>query len=344
MTDIALRYHQHMLVIGPSIRAQLQLSAQDLLFALQFEPEIFADAYALQKAAGAQCLVAPSAYLTQARLAHLLGTPHTKTVATELAQAALAAASSAMPEHVLVELQPCGLPLDPTSKASLLESRAQYQQAAALFAEQDLPGFDAFFLNGFTRIADMKAALMGVQMASSAPIFASVDVNEHGVLQPLNAGAKQHTNPDSLIDALAVLADLGASVVGVRTLCTPETLPKIPALAKTVVNATTLPCLMQLAIPAKAAEENSVIKPETFFDVALSLHQEGVQFVRAAGAATPAYTTALSAALQGEAVKQQSSDCEPHIKHPQQNQQQKELPSQADIQQLRAAVQGALQK
>lgn len=59
-----------------------------------------------------------------------------------LAEAALVVMAEFKPQHTLVEIAPCGLPLDPDSKASLVENRDQYARAAQLF---DGRAFDAFF-------------------------------------------------------------------------------------------------------------------------------------------------------------------------------------------------------
>lgn len=96
-----------------------------------------------------------------------------------LAEAALAVMAEFKPQHTLVEIAPCGLPLDPDSKASLVENRDQYARAAQFF---DGRTFDAFFLNGFTTADDLKCALMGLRKVTDAPIIASVDVQGDGGL------------------------------------------------------------------------------------------------------------------------------------------------------------------
>ena len=169
MADIALRFFKDMLVVASPVQAALRRQgiedARDQALAVLLEPETIEDAYRLETAAGPQCLVTPVAAFAPARLAAL----GMEDAAEKLARAAVAIPRSFKPQHLLVEIAPCGLPLDPSSKGSLVENRDQYARAAGLF---DAADFDAFFLNGFTTVDDLKCALMGLRKMSDAPIFA----------------------------------------------------------------------------------------------------------------------------------------------------------------------------
>lgn len=316
MADIQLRFGKDMLVIGAPVWEQLanvpafadedlapaadgleklagvtlieapEDAAFDTELALLMEPEVFEDAFALEKAAGAQCLVAPTANLTPARLAHT----GMRDDAPALARAAMEVAQAPTPEHVLVELAPCGLPLDASSKASLNENRQQYERAARLF--QDMT-FDAFFLNGFTRTADLKCALMGIRKVSDAPILASVDVDAEGMLRSITPEVHAAPARERLEDAVAVMAEYGANAAG---FCTAAGTEAAAVLAERVVNSVYLPVLVQLFI---GAGSQKLAEPDDVYDAALALAQAGVQFVRAAGAAGPACTGAMAAAVTG---------------------------------------------
>lgn len=109
-----------------------------------------------------QCMVTPVADFTPARLVAV----GAEGKGEALAEAALAVMAEFKPQHTLVEIAPCGLPLDPDSKASLVENRDQYARAAQFF---DGRTFDAFFLNGFTTADDLKCALMGLRKVTDAP-------------------------------------------------------------------------------------------------------------------------------------------------------------------------------
>lgn len=205
MPDIALRFHKDMLVLSSPVAPVLARQGFDVEHGLEFanlvEPEAVRDALRLSKMAGAQCLVTNTASITPARLAHR----GMEDRGEEIVQTALSVVHALSPQHVLVEVGPCGLPLDATSKASLNENRDQYARAVRACSGQE---FDALFLNGFGSPADLKCALMGVRQVSGAPVFASVDVDAEGLLAD-----GRHT----LEDALAVMMDYEASVVGFAT-------------------------------------------------------------------------------------------------------------------------------
>ncbi|OUO88982.1 methionine synthase [Gordonibacter sp. An230] len=292
MPDIALRFHKDMLVLSSPVIPVLARQGfdieRDLEYACLVEPEAVRDALRLCQAAGAQCLVACTEGITPARLAH----HGMERRAEEVARAALAAASELRPQHVLAEIGPCGLPLDPTSKASLNESRDQYARAARAFAGLS---FDAFFLNGFSRPVDLKCALMGVRQVSDMPVFASVDVDGEGLV----SGGRPFE------DALGVMMDYGASVVGFAT---SAPLGAAESLARRAAGAGGLPVLAQLVVGKRdprqgaATVANPYYCPDVLVEAGARLRAAGVQFLRAAGDATPAYTGALVAASEGEDV------------------------------------------
>ena len=178
MADLALRFGKDMLVVSSPIQEALRRagieSARDQALALLVEPETIEEAYRMETVAGPQCMVTPVADFTPARLVAV----GAEGKGEALAEAALAVMAEFKPQHTLVEIAPCGLPLDPDSKASLVENRDQYARAAQLF---DGRAFDAFFLNGFTTADDLKCALMGLRKVTDAPIIASVDVQGDGV-------------------------------------------------------------------------------------------------------------------------------------------------------------------
>ena len=339
MPDIQLRFQKDMLVLSAPLDAVLARQGIDLALDRQYlnlmEPDSIADAFNLELAAGAQCLVTTTEDITQARLAHV----RMDADASRLASAALAVAAGAQPQHVLVEIGPCGLPLDASSKSSLNENRAQYANAARAFAGAT---FDAFFLNGFTRIPDLKCALMGMAQVTDKPVFASVTLGdeaqpeqtqkgesekpprdaseaalsglpfggyslyEEPTHSPVPAAKRQRLNPQLWPEALDAMIDLGASVVGFETA---EPISRAVDYAHAAADRTDLPLLVQLHVaqkPSKAAtggltplEDIDEYTPDTMALAAVKLYGAGVQFLRATGLATPAYTGALAATVAG---------------------------------------------
>lgn len=302
MPDIELRMHTDMLVLSSTLDATLERQGVDVAADRQYlnlmEPETLEDALRLQKTAGAQCLVAATEDITPARLAHL----RMEASGPQLAAAALEVVNSLRPQHALVEIGPCGLPLDSSSKASLVENRDQYARAAAFFEGLS---FDAFFLNGFTSLADLKCALMGVAKSSGKTVFASIDVAPQTPsdedVAPRTADGK-----DSLEEAFATMAELGAGVVGFQTGAPMEQATQCANIAWKACN---LPVLAQLAVGEVAphqeapTEENPYYLPDAMVKPAAHLYAAGVQFLRATGNATAAYTGALAATVMGLDVR-----------------------------------------
>ena len=239
MPDIALRFHKDMLVLSSPVAVVLARQGfdveHDLEFANLVEPEAVRDALRLNKMAGAQCLVANTEGIAPARLAHR----GMEDRAAEIVRTGLSLARELKPQHVLVEIGPCGLPLDAASKSSLNENRDQYARAARACDGQE---FDAFFLNGFANPADLKCALMGVRQVSGAPaapldaavtfarrasgagrlpVLAQLIVREHNPKQ----GDATHENPyycpDVLVGAAVQLRAAGAQFLRAAGAATP---------------------------------------------------------------------------------------------------------------------------
>lgn len=290
MPDIQLRFHKDMLVLSSPVQPVLERQGfdaeADLEYATLFESEAVHDALQLNKIAGAQCLVACTEGITPARLAH----HGMEGRSEELARAAVEAVQELQPQHLLAEIGPCCLPLDPTSKASLNEHRDQYARAARAFEGLQL---DALFLNGFRNTTDLKCALMGVRQACDTPVFASVNVEADGVL----SGGRE-----TLEDALGVMLDFEASVAGFATAAP---LGSALGFARRAAGAGSLPVLAQLHVgkdnprQGEATPENPYYCADVLVDAGVQLRAAGVQFLRAVGKATPAYTGALVAASEG---------------------------------------------
>lgn len=339
MPDIALRFDKDMLVLSAPIDSVLARqgidAARDRQYLNLMEPDVVHDAMNLEIMAGAQCIVATTEDITRARLAHL----RMDGDASRLAAAAVEIANGLKPQHVLVEIGPSGLPLDASSKASLNESRAQYADAARAFGGVE---FDAFLLSGFNNIADMKCALMGVAQVSDKPVFASMAIGSTELVPveplvgqsdgedaalgidhafelheaaeiPTFGGMRRQCVPlptDRWPEAVAAMEDLGAEVIGFETA---DTISSAVEYAKQAAKLTSLPLLAQLYVdPSAAGRKASPLvpladiedyTPDTMATAAVKLFGAGVQFLRATGAATPAYTGALAATVMGLDVR-----------------------------------------
>lgn len=279
MADIQMRFHKDMLVVSAPLDAALAAQGiaveYDRPYLNLVEQDSLEDALRLESIAGAQCMVTATEDITPARLAH----GRMEADAQRIAAAALEAVQSVNPQHILAAIGPCGLPLDGSSKASLNENRSQYAAAAHAF---DGLGFDAFLLDGFTSLDDLKCALMGVAQVSDKPVFASVLLGQADGVAPakvdrapakessfsvedINSGLPsdgytvledpvdplaylgRHTplDPQQWPEALAIMADLGAAVAGFETA---DPLAKALDYAKAAAQAVPLPVMASLRV------------------------------------------------------------------------------------------------
>lgn len=300
MADLSIRFGRDMLVLSSSARSYLERLGEDgdTAMTLLVEPEVYEEFYALEKAVGAQCLVTETAGIAPARLAH----SRMEDSGEVLAKAALDVVLAEDPQHAIVAIGPCMLPLDPSSKASLIENRDQYARAARSFVELE-ESIDAFLLDGFERTTDLKCALMGLRKVTDKPVLASVDLAAYPgpdgrTLAGLGGG--------SLEEAVSVMGEYGAQVAGFRTAAPVDVACQLARQA--VETAGDMPVLVQLDVrhvdpdQEVPSEVNPYFEPDAMVEAAERLAMEGVQFLRAVGAATPSYTGALVGATIGDEV------------------------------------------
>ncbi|WP_283171441.1 homocysteine S-methyltransferase family protein [Curtanaerobium respiraculi] len=290
MPDIQMRFHRDMLVISEPLNGVLSKAGYDVESGLEMldllEEEAVEQALRTQMAAGPQCLCTPTFGITRARLAHARMRDRQR----DAAQAAIGLCRPFRPQHLIAEVGSTRLPLDAMSKASLVANRDQYAEAVVAFGPENV---DAFLFNGLAGAEDVRCALMGARKECATPVIVSVDVDDQGTL----LGRSQ-----TIEDVLAVADDLQADAVGIRTKAAPS---DAAAIARRMARASGLPILVQLDVGEPAprrvapAEGNPYWHPDTMVAAAELLRAAGVQFLRAAGSATPSYTGALSAATAG---------------------------------------------
>jgi 5-methyltetrahydrofolate--homocysteine methyltransferase len=292
MPDIHLRFHHDMLVFSAPINGSLAKQGfedpEELELLCLTEPESVKEALRLEHLAGAQCLVAPAPGVTQARLAHSRLEDH----AAEAAASALEMAQWFHPQHVIAPIDATRLPLDPTSKDSLMANRNQYSEAVRAYGDD---GVDAFLLDGLASADDVRCALMGARRVTDLPLFVSVDVDGEGNLASPKAPVE---------DLLDIMVECEASAVGIRTAAAPEA---AAAVVQRIAKAIDLPILVQLAVKPEESRlprhmhESPYWHPDTMMQATAVLRAAGAQFLRAVGEPTPTYTGALVASTMGAA-------------------------------------------
>lgn len=275
--DIALRLNKEMLVLSGPIEAGLaRLDVDikhDLYVANILEPETIKNALSPYIMGGAHCLIANTKGMLQANLA----CENLDNRAQEMSKAAIDIANSCKPQHIIVELGNCNLPLDGCSKNSLNEFKNQYLNAARMF---DCVGcFDAYFLNDLINTTEIKCALMGIRQASDKPIFVSIYTDEFG-----NINAKEN-----IYDFANVLVEFGATVAGIKI---KDNLDIAEKLIKRLRAGCDLPILAEFYVGKN--KNDFYNNTENMKNAAIVANKCGAQFLRAIGYARPAHTAILS--------------------------------------------------
>ncbi len=294
MPDIQMRFHHDMLVLSAPVSAALARQGMedesDRALACLLEPETVQGALRLESSAGAACLVTPTDGITDARLSHA----RMEGRGGELARAAQAIVREFKPQHTLAQIGPTMLPIDASSKTSLMANRDQYARAVAGFEAAEL---DAFFFNGMQSVADVKCACMGTRRECATPLFVSVDVDVEGCIV---------NRQETAVEAAQAAQDLEADVFGVRVDCE---LDSAAAIVQRLAAAVEIPLLVQFAVPESPADVVAAKRfdrvrlpyssPDDMMAAAAAMRAAGAQFLRADGSATPAFTGALAAAVYG---------------------------------------------
>ncbi len=294
MADIEIRFHKDMLVLSAPMHEALQrqgVDPDDLEFVGLLEPETLHGLYRLDAIAGTQCMVTNTEAVCEARLAHKC----LESRQEELAIAGLQAVKHANPQHIICEIGACGLPLDFTSEQSKKYVRKQYADAVKAFHDDTV---DAFMFTGICSVHDAECALMGAREVTNRPLFVVFDIDERGCLIGRD---------DYIEDVVQALGDL-ADVYGFASGAQPEVLCDV---AKKLACVTNAPLLVQINVcvvdkPTRRRASLGAKIPgnpypvaDSLVDAAVSLRACGVQFLRAGGEATCAYTGALVVATLG---------------------------------------------
>lgn len=275
--DLATRFDKEMLVLSGPIEAglaRLDMDVQrDLAVANILEPETIKTAIEPYVMGGAQCLVANTKGVLQALLAH----ENLDNRMDEIAAAAIKIAKDCKPQHIIVELGNCGLPLDSESKNSLNEFKNQYVSAGRIFNK--IEGFDAYLLSDLKNLTQIKCALMGLRQVSDMPIIVNVDLDSQGKINV----------QEDVYDYAATLVEFGATVAGI---CVRDDVERAKLLCKRLRAGCDLPILLDIFVGQK--KDSYYYNPDVCKDVCVAANVGGAQFLRASGYGRPAHTAVLA--------------------------------------------------
>ena len=288
MADIQLRFNKDMLVLSTPFSVSLRAfgyEESDRDYAIICESEVVAESFKFEAMAHAPVFVLPTETITTARLMH----SRFENQAALMAQNCFEAAEGFKPQHVLASIAPTGLPLDESSKTSMRQSFMQYQSAVRTLAEYPI---DGILFGGFSNAFDAQCALMGARSLYDGPLFITFKIDAAKILQ---------SGSHSLEEAAAIAVDSGADVLGVVSGLSVEELCS----AADILSVAGRPMLFEIEVAhvdkrqAFASADNPYPRPDLMADAALELRKHGVQFLRAGGNASPAFTGSLAALLGG---------------------------------------------
>lgn len=275
--DIALRLNKEMLVLSGSIEAglaRLDVDVErDLAIANILEPETIKTATSPYVMGGVQCLVANTKGCLQAKLAQ----SNLDDRSEDVARAAIDIAKTCDPQHIIVELGNCGLPLDSASKNSLNEFKNQYVKAARVFDK--IGNFDAYMLTGLGNSTQIKCALMGLRQASDKPVFVSAQVDANGQLN----------SKEDIYNYAQILFEFGATVAGIEI---HDDLTTAEKLIKRLRAGCDLPILVEFYIDG--SKDKPYYSADEMKEAALMANKAGAQFLRATGDGRPAHAAVLA--------------------------------------------------
>ena len=294
MPDIKMRFNKDMLVFSSPIKSAFLEScegAQDKFHPEMLcitEPDTIQEALKWQIVAGAQCLVAPLEDLCEASLVH----KDMCKDAENLCDISVKLANQEKPQHTIAQINCCKLPFDCSSENSKEQLAAQYYNAALLYSNKKV---DAIMLNNLRSIPEITLAVVAVKKATTLPVIVSVEFND-GCFSDKEISATE---------VAGAMCESGADVIAFSCGAPLDIVEKIALDFSSCAHARDIAVLAQIIVgennpkQGRATTENPYYCSDTMVQVATSLRACGVQFLRACGAASPAYTGTLVAASAG---------------------------------------------
>jgi 5-methyltetrahydrofolate--homocysteine methyltransferase len=286
MPDIQLRFNRDIIVVDGAMGTMLQredISPYESGMLLNvLDPELIIGIHQQYRLAGAQALTTNSFGGTRVKLADFGLADRV----VELNRSAVRLAKAAQPEHVLGDVGPCGLVLEPLGQATFDEVFDQYaEQIQALAAEKP----DAILIETMADIADARCALLAAKSVCDLPVIVCCTFDATGHME------LSGTDPAT---AAVILEAAGADVVGMNCGLGPEQM--LPLIEK-MTQATALPLIIQPNAGLPQIDESGKTwytgTAEDFADAATRFRRAGAQFIGSCCGSTPAFTSAIYASV-----------------------------------------------
>ncbi len=250
------------------------------------EPETVGEVHRLYALAGSECAITNTLGGTRVKLAEW----GLENEVESLNRAAVRAARDVGAVHILGDVGPTGLVLEPLGPATFDEVFELFaEQVRALAAESP----DAVVLETFTDIAEARCALLAAKSVTDLPVFASVTFGAQGRMD------LSGTDPET---AAVILEAAGADVIGINCGLGPEQM--IPLVAK-MAEATELPIMVQPNAGMPRLEDGVTVFPGTPDEMgaaAARFVELGASVVGSCCGSTPTFTGAIVDHIAGKRV------------------------------------------
>ncbi|MFU8891206.1 MAG: homocysteine S-methyltransferase family protein [Anaerosomatales bacterium] len=199
----------------------------------------------------------------------------------ELNRAAVRVARESGAQHVLADVGPTGLVLEPLGTASFEHVFEAFAEQVTALASEDP---DAIIIETMTDIAEARCAVLAARSVCDLPVFASVTFGLGGVMDISG------TDPAT---AAVILEAAGASAVGMNCGLGPEQmLPYVEAMTA----ATALPVIVQPNAGLPRLEDDRTVFPGTADEMggfAARFVHAGASLVGSCCGSSPAFTGAI---------------------------------------------------
>jgi 5-methyltetrahydrofolate--homocysteine methyltransferase len=208
-----------------------------------------------------------------------------------LNRAAVRIARATGAQHILADVGPTGLVLEPLGSARFDDVYgAFHEQIEALAAEHP----DAIFLETFTDIAEARCALLAARAVTDIPVLVSMSYGVNGRTE------LSGTDPET---AAVILESLGAAAIGMNCGLGPDQM--LPLVAR-LAAATTLPVIAQPNAGMPRLEGGATVFPGTPVELGLfaeAAADAGATFVGSCCGSSPSFTSEIVMAVEGRAPR-----------------------------------------
>lgn len=282
MPDILNRLGRDVLVVDGAMGTMLQragLPAGECPELVNVTaPEMVADVHRLYRLAGADCTTTNTFGGSAPKLAEYGLADRV----AELNAAAVLIAKREGAAHVLADVGPTGLVMEPLGPATFDDVFAAFAEQVAALASA---GPDAILIETMTDIAEARCAVLAAKSVCDLPVFVTCTFGLNGRMD------LSGTEPET---AAVILEAVGADALGMNCGLGPE---QMLPLAARMVRATTRPVIVQpnAGLPQLNDEGNTVFPgtPAEMGEFAAAAREAGAAVIGSCCGSTPVYTGAI---------------------------------------------------